>query len=100
MQKYPHITESLDCTQKMLAFMFLFCKAEDEGRSTNSLISSRICSTPKLSKKTIPFLLQNKAIQCVPTSTYSSRFISYVSSFIFLDKLFLEKTPLNLGSFG
>ena len=24
MQKYPHITESLACTQKMLAFRFLF----------------------------------------------------------------------------
>ena len=33
------------------------------------------------------------------TSAYSSRFIKYTSSFIFLGKLFLEKTPLNLGSF-
>ena len=42
-------------------------------------------------------LLQNKAIQCMPTSPYSSRFITYVPSFIILGKLFLEKTPLNLG---
>ena len=42
MQKYPQITESFACTQKMFAFMFLFF--------TNSLISSRTCSTPKLSK--------------------------------------------------
>ena len=44
-------------------------------------------------------LLQNKAIQCVPSSAYSSRFITHAPSFICLGKLFLEKTPLNLGSF-
>ena len=42
MQKYPHITELFDCTQKMFAFIFLF--------PTNSLISLGTCSTPKLSK--------------------------------------------------
>ena len=42
MQKYPHITESFACTRKMFAFMFLF--------PINSLISSGICSKPKLSK--------------------------------------------------
>ena len=42
MQKYPHITESFVYTRKMLAFMFLF--------RTNSLISSVMRSTPKLSK--------------------------------------------------
>ena len=52
MQKYPHITESFACTQKMLAIMFLFL--------TNSLISSGTSSTPKLSKWTISFLLQIK----------------------------------------
>ena len=41
-QKYPHITELLDCTQKILSIMFLF--------PTNSLISSGTCSTPKLLK--------------------------------------------------
>ena len=46
MQKYPHITKSFACTQKMLAFMFLF----PENSSINSLISSGTCSTPKLSK--------------------------------------------------
>ena len=45
------------------------------------------------------FLLQNKAIQCVPTSAYFSRFITYALSFIFLGRLLLEWTPLNLGSF-
>ena len=60
MQKYPDITESFACTRKMLAIMFLF--------PTNYLISSAACSTPKLSKQTTSFLLQNKAIQCVPTS--------------------------------
>ena len=29
------------------------------------------------------------------TSAYSSRFITYAPIFIFLGKLFLEKTPLN-----
>ena len=91
MQKYPHITELFACTQKMLASMFLF--------PTKSLLSSGTCSTPKLSKSTISLLLQNKAIQCVPTSAYSSRFITYAASFILLGILSLEKTPLNLGSF-
>ena len=68
-QKYPHITESFACTRKMLTIMFLF--------STNPLISSGTRSTPKLSKSTISFLLKNKAIQCVPKSPYSSRFITY-----------------------
>ena len=38
------------------------------------------------------FFLQNKAIQCVPKSAYSSRFITYAPSFIFLVKLPLEKS--------
>ena len=42
MQKHPHITELVICTQKMLAIRFLF--------SQNSVISSGTCSTPKLSK--------------------------------------------------
>ena len=41
MQKYSHI-DCFACTRKMLAIMFL-CP-------TSSLISSRTCSTPKLSK--------------------------------------------------
>ena len=66
MQNYTHIMELFSCTRKMLAFMFLF--------PINYLISSGMCS--KLSKKTISPLLQNKATQCVPTSAYSSRFIT------------------------
>ena len=65
-QKFPHITESFACARKMLAIIFLF--------PTIFLISSGTCSTPKLSKQTISLLLQNKEIQCVPTSAYSSRF--------------------------
>ena len=42
MQKYPHITELVARTRKMLATMFLF--------PTNFLISSGTCSTVKLSK--------------------------------------------------
>ena len=45
--------------------------------------------------------LQNKTIQCVPpVHAYSSRFITYAPSFIFLGKLSLEKTPISLGSFS
>ena len=44
--------------------------------------------------------LQNKAIQCVPVSSRSSRFITYTPSFICLGKSSLEKTPLNLDSFS
>ena len=88
---YPHITESFACTQKILAFVFLF--------PTNSLISSGTCSTSKLWNYKISILLQNKAIHCVPTFAYSSRFVAYAPSLIFFDKLFFEKTPLNLGLF-
>ena len=35
----------------------------------------------------------------MPTSAYSSRFITYAQYFTFFRKLFLEKTPLNLGLF-
>ena len=86
-QKYPYITESFAYTRKMVAIMFLF--------PTNFLISSETCSTPKLPKETISFLLQDKAIQCEPTSSYSSRFITYAPYFIFNGRLFLEKMPLN-----
>ena len=68
MAKSPHITELFACTPKMLAIMFLF--------PINSSSSSGTCSTPKLSKQAISLLLQNKAIQCVLTSAYSSRFIT------------------------
>ena len=49
-QKYPHITESYACILKMFAVMFLLCKAENEVRLINVLISLGICSTPKESK--------------------------------------------------
>ena len=42
----------------------------------------------------------NKAIKCLATSLWSSRFIIYASSSVVLGKLSLEKTPLNLGSFS
>ena len=75
MQKYPQVTEWFASTRKMLAIMFLL--------PINFLISLGISSTPKLSKYAISFLLQNKAIQCVPTSAYLSRFLIYAPSFIF-----------------
>ena len=67
MQKYPHIIELLACTREILAFMFLFPINFDFLGT---------CLTPKLSKHTISFLLQNKATQCVPTSVYLSRLIT------------------------
>ena len=42
MPKYPHITESFACILKMFVLMFLLL--------INVLISSGICSIPKLSK--------------------------------------------------
>ena len=38
-----------------------------------------VCSTPKLSKLVISLFNVYNAIQWVPTSAYSSRFITYVS---------------------
>ena len=90
MQKYPHIIELFSCTRKIFAFMFLL--------PINSLISSGIYST-QLDCFIEYIHILNKAVQCVPASAYSSRFIIYVPSFIFLGKLFLKKTPLNLGLF-
>ena len=40
--------------------------------------------------------LQNKAIQYVSISAYSSSLITYAPSFTFLGKLSLEKSPINL----
>ena len=65
----------------------------------NLLISLGICSTPKLSKKIVYFVLTNKETQCVPVFSYSSKFITYAPFLILFGKLFLEYTPLNLGSF-
>ena len=73
-QKYPHIVELFACTGKKLAIMLLFL--------TNSLISSGTCSAPKVSEQTISLLLQNKAVQCVPTSAYSYSY-SYALSLFF-----------------
>ena len=42
MQKYPHIIESYACILKIFVLIFLLL--------INTLISLRICSTPKLSK--------------------------------------------------
>ena len=61
-------------------------------------ISLGICSMPKLSKQIASLVLTNKAIQCVPVFSDSSKFIAYAPFLIFFGKLFLEYTPLNLGS--
>ena len=41
----------------------------------------------------------NKAIQCVPAFSYSSKFITYAPFLVIFGKLSLEYIPLNLGSF-
>ena len=59
--------------------------------------SCGIYSIPKESKYTAVFLSINNETPYVPLLFWPSRFITYGASFI-LHKLFLEKTPLNLGS--
>ena len=54
-------------------------------------------SIPKELKYTALFLSKNNVTQCVPLLFLSSRFTTYVQSFV-LSKLTLEKTALNLGS--
>ena len=56
-----------------------------------------IYSLPKESKYTAKFLSINNETQCMSLLFLSSRFITYAAFFI-QDKLFLEKSPLNLGS--
>ena len=82
MQKYPHVIELSACIPNMFVLMFL-C-------SINLLISLGTCSTPKESKQVISLLFTSKAIQCVLTSSYSSRFITYAPFCIVLSKLFLK----------
>ena len=80
-QKYRQIIEMSVCILNMLVFVFL-CPI-------NFLISLGTCSTPKLSKKITSLFLAYKAIKRVPTSAYSSRFITYAPFFIILGKLSL-----------
>ena len=68
-QKYPHVTESYDCSLKMFAIMVLSL--------INFLISFGMCSTPNLSKYVTVLLFTVNAIQWVPMLEYSSRLITY-----------------------
>ena len=65
-----------------------------------SLILFNTCrgtySIPKESKYTVAILSINNEVQCVQLLLLSSRLVTYAPSFV-LGKLFLEKTPLNLG---
>ena len=56
-----------------------------------------IYSVQEESKNEAVFLSINNETQNLPFVFLSSRFMTYVPSFIIV-KLFLEKTPLNLGS--
>ena len=86
MQKHPHIIEFSDCILNMSPFMFLF--------PINFLISSGTSGTPKVSKQTISFSLQNKAIYRVPISAYSSTFITQAPYFTSFGKLSIEKNAI------
>ena len=59
--------------------------------------SCGIYSIPKESNYTAAFLSINSKNQCVLLLFLSLRFMTYAPSFV-LGKLYLEKTPLNLGS--
>ena len=88
-QYNPHTIYSLSCILNILWVIDL------------SLIlfntSWGIYSIPKESKYTALFMSINDENQCVPLLFLSSKFMTYAPSFI-LGKLFLNKTPLNLGS--
>ena len=82
-QKYPLIIELPACILNMFVLMFL-CLID-------LLISLGTCSTQKESKQVILLFFTYKAIQCVPTSAYSSRLITYAPFLIVLGKLSLDK---------
>ena len=73
MQKYPHIIGLSACILNMFVFMFLY--------PINLLVSLGAYSIPKLSKQLISLIFTYKAIHCVPTSAYSSKFVTYASPF-------------------
>ena len=83
MQKYPHIIELFSCTRKILAFMFLFL--------INSLISSGIYSTPKLSKWTMSFFYKIKQSNVCLHLHFHQDLLYMPHPLLFLAKLFLEK---------
>ena len=86
LQKYPLILEymyllNIACILKIFCFnIFIIYKY---------LISSGLCSTPKVPKHVATLFLAYIATQWVPILTCLLRFIKYVPSFI-LGKLFLE----------
>ena len=80
-QKYPHSIELPACILNMFVLMFL-CLMK-------CIISLGTYCTPKESKKITSLFFTYKAIQCVPTSAYSLRFITYAPFFIVLGKLSL-----------
>ena len=90
MQKDPHITELLACTQTMLAIMFLFL--------TIFLISSGICSTPNYQNTQFHFCYKIKKFNvCLHLHIHQGLLRILHPSFF--RQITFEKTPLNLGSF-
>ena len=77
MQKYPHIIESYACILNILLLIHAIALDFFVSLLINLLISLGICSIPKLSKSIASLVLTNKAIQCVPVFSYSSKFITY-----------------------
>ena len=68
--------ESYACILNVLLLIFLL--------PINLLISLGIYSIPKLSKQITSLVLTNKAIQCVPIFSYSSKFITYAPFLFYL----------------
>ena len=87
-QQNQHITDSLSCILNILRVIDLSLILVNTSRG--------IYSIPKESKYIARFLSINNETQCVPLLYLSLRFMTFAPSFI-LGKLFLEKTPLNLG---
>ena len=81
-QKHPYITAFYACILKIFACMLLL--------PIKFLISSGICSNPKLSKYVTLLFNAYKAMQWVPILEQLSRFITYASFFILLGRLSLE----------
>ena len=83
-------------------YWIVFCYSKDVSFDVFS--PKRLCNffrnmfNTKTIEMKVSLLLKNKAIQCVHTSAYSSRFITHAPSSAFLGRLFLEKMPLNFGS--
>ena len=90
MQKYSHITKLFACTRKMFAFMFLF--------PMNIFNFFRnMLNTKTIEKKQFHFCYKIKQPNvCLRLHIHQGLWRMLALSFIFLGRLFLQWTPLNL----